>query len=273
MYKGYLFFDIDGTLEDSYNGKGISDSTLKALKKAQKNGYACFICSGRNLGGLSDYRSLGMTGYIFSDGGGIKLRGKRPVLTPIREDLMKELQELVLEKYRGGMLMASLERAFADPIEYEGLKRMFGSEDDDEMTGMFDLWRIEEHDGEEIMEIDVSFESDEVEALFVSELNPELEYISTSASYGRDGRSSGEVTMRGVNKGAAARKIVEMLGGNMKDTYAFGDSMNDASVLQACQYGIAMGNSCQELKDIADYVTEDIGDDGLRKALEHFSII
>jgi hydroxymethylpyrimidine pyrophosphatase-like HAD family hydrolase len=31
-----------------------------------------------------------------------------------------------------------------------------------------------------------------------------------------------------------------------------------------------MGNACDELKEIADYVTADSTDDGVLKALEHF---
>ena len=37
--------------------------------------------------------------------------------------------------------------------------------------------------------------------------------------------------------------------------------------VKTCHLGIAMGNACRELKDCADYVTADIDDDGLAKAL------
>ena len=79
--------------------------------------------------------------------------------------------------------------------------------------------------------------------------------------------------MAGVTKGDGIRKAVEMLGGDMKDTYGFGDSMNDASMLEACAVGICMGNGAEELKQIADYVTADIQDHGLSKAFRKFEII
>ena len=37
--------------------------------------------------------------------------------------------------------------------------------------------------------------------------------------------------------------------------------------------GVAMGNARQELKDIADYVTKDISDNGIKYAMEHFGLI
>jgi hydroxymethylpyrimidine pyrophosphatase-like HAD family hydrolase len=54
---------------------------------------------------------------------------------------------------------------------------------------------------------------------------------------------------------------------------AFGDSMNDYEIVQAAGTGIAMGNSVQKLKDTADYVTDDIAQDGVWKACRHFGWI
>ena len=37
--------------------------------------------------------------------------------------------------------------------------------------------------------------------------------------------------------------------------------------------GVAMGNGAEEVKAVADYVTADIDDDGIEKALKHFNLI
>lgn len=60
---------------------------------------------------------------------------------------------------------------------------------------------------------------------------------------------------------------------DIRNTYAFGDSMNDYEILKAAGTGIAMGNAVSELKEIADYVTTGIDDDGILKACEHFHLI
>ena len=54
---------------------------------------------------------------------------------------------------------------------------------------------------------------------------------------------------------------------------AFGDGENDMEMLKFVQTGIAMGNGDKEVKEIADYVTDDIDDGGIYSALKHFGII
>ena len=276
--KGYLFFDIDGTLEDSSRGQPVSEGVIDALNQANENGYACLICSGRNLRGLRNYRNLGMKGYVFSDGGGIMIEGKEPVYTSIPDDVIRNLIRDIPGKYNGDLMMATAENMFAGDTEYRNMYESacrFADEntEPDQVMSLFGIRKLSEYNGDPVNEIDVSFPDEETEALFVSEMDDRLEFISTSESYGRGGRTAGELTCRGVTKASGAKRITEMLGGSMKNTYAFGDSMNDASVLIACEYGIAMGNSPQELKDLADYVTGDVSEDGVVSAMKHFGII
>ena len=37
--------------------------------------------------------------------------------------------------------------------------------------------------------------------------------------------------------------------------------------------GIAMGNAIDELKELADYVTTSVDDDGILNALRHFNVV
>ena len=60
---------------------------------------------------------------------------------------------------------------------------------------------------------------------------------------------------------------------DIKDTVAFGDSMNDKEIIEESGFGIAMGNAIEELKKYADYVTDDITDNGVYNALEKFGYI
>ena len=60
---------------------------------------------------------------------------------------------------------------------------------------------------------------------------------------------------------------------DISQTVAFGDSMNDYEIVREAGIGIAMGNSVDELKAVADYVTDDIDRDGVWKACRHFGWI
>ena len=59
----------------------------------------------------------------------------------------------------------------------------------------------------------------------------------------------------------------------LEQTVAFGDSMNDYEIVREAGIGIAMGNSVEELKAVADYVTDDIDRDGVWKACRHLGLI
>lgn len=53
----------------------------------------------------------------------------------------------------------------------------------------------------------------------------------------------------------------------------FGDGPNDIDMLQYVSCGVAMGNSRQEVKDAADYVTKGVSEDGIAYALSHLGLI
>lgn len=54
---------------------------------------------------------------------------------------------------------------------------------------------------------------------------------------------------------------------------AFGDGENDIDMLSFAQIGIAMGNADSAVKSAADYVTENVDDDGIEQALKFWKII
>ena len=49
--------------------------------------------------------------------------------------------------------------------------------------------------------------------------------------------------------------------------------MNDLEMIQAAGVGIAMGNGVSALKEAADFVTADISEDGLKRALEYLELL
>ena len=49
--------------------------------------------------------------------------------------------------------------------------------------------------------------------------------------------------------------------------------LNDLEMMEVCGTGIAMGNGTDEIKQHADYVTDEADNDGIYKALKHFELI
>jgi Cof subfamily protein (haloacid dehalogenase superfamily) len=73
-----------------------------------------------------------------------------------------------------------------------------------------------------------------------------------------------------VDKGDALRLVAERLGARMEEVVAIGDSWNDAPLLRAAGFGIAMGSAPKELRDVANAVVADVENDGVAEALERF---
>ena len=49
--------------------------------------------------------------------------------------------------------------------------------------------------------------------------------------------------------------------------------MNDMDMVEFCDLGVAMGNALPELKEVADYITTDILEDGIYNAFKYSGVI
>ena len=58
-----------------------------------------------------------------------------------------------------------------------------------------------------------------------------------------------------------------------EQTIAFGDAKIDIPMLEYCSYGVAMGNGGDEIKKVADYVTDEVDADGLKNAFVRLELI
>ena len=67
--------------------------------------------------------------------------------------------------------------------------------------------------------------------------------------------------------------LLERYGLKREEIVAFGDAENDIEMLQYAGIGVAMGNATEAAKAAADYVTADIDDDGIWKALKKLELI
>ena len=60
---------------------------------------------------------------------------------------------------------------------------------------------------------------------------------------------------------------------NKEDTISFGDAKIDLSMFECCAYNVAMGNGGSEIKEAADYITDDVNEDGLYNAFKYLKLI
>ncbi len=256
-----LFFDIDGTIW--YRDDEIPESTALSIRKLRENGHLTFLCSGRSRCRIQNQNllNLGFDGIISGCGTMIEYRGK--VI------FCKELEKSFVEKtittvrnYGFRPLLEGKEYMYMDDEEFANdgfgmlLKKELGKK----------LLSIKEEWGKwEICKLSCITESDKKEECF-SLLEDDYEIMAHNPGVA-------EFVPKGFNKGTGIAKVCELLGADLKDTFAFGDSRNDLEMLEAAGVAVVMGNGSKEAKEAADYVTTDLDEDGIWNACKHFGLI
>jgi Cof subfamily protein (haloacid dehalogenase superfamily) len=79
-----------------------------------------------------------------------------------------------------------------------------------------------------------------------------------------------EIMVPAASKSNALRFLIDRMHIGREETVAMGDNFNDREMIQFAGIGVAMGNAPDEIKAIADYVTDTNNNDGVQKALEKF---
>ena len=68
------------------------------------------------------------------------------------------------------------------------------------------------------------------------------------------------------------QQLVDYLQMDMKDTIAFGDSLNDLPMMQAANIAVGMGNGTS-LHPYVTFITKDIKEDGIYEAMKQLNLL
>ncbi|MCR5101324.1 MAG: Cof-type HAD-IIB family hydrolase [Butyrivibrio sp.] len=256
-----LFFDIDGTLWDSKSV--IPESTVEAIKKLKENGHKTFINSGRSRGFIRDKKllSLGFDGIVSACGTMIEMNNKVLFCREIDIDVVEKTLG-VLKKYHFKPILEGKEYLYMDYDDFSddvyGQKVM--SDMGEFLRPISDSWN-----NWEICKFSCATDGTCLEDCF-KELSDYYYFIVHNPKIV-------EFVPLGYSKGTGIEKTCECIGADIKDTFAFGDSVNDLEMLKVSGTSIVMGNGSDDVKSIADYVTTDLYDDGIWNACKYFGLI
>ena len=79
-----------------------------------------------------------------------------------------------------------------------------------------------------------------------------------------------EVLQSGASKATAVEHLAKLHNIEQKEIMAIGDNFNDLEMMEYAHLSIAMKNAPDEVKAVADFVTESNNDDGVAQAIERF---
>ncbi len=95
-----------------------------------------------------------------------------------------------------------------------------------------------------------------------------------AAYVGQWGEDHGiQITHAQATKQYAIYEVLKLLDVKREETIGIGDKDNDIPLLSACGIKVAMGNASESLKQIADYVTSPVWEDGFSKAIEKYVFV
>jgi hypothetical protein len=260
MKKGIASFDMDMTLLDHKDYK-IPESAFRALDKLREN-YYIVISTGRDMdakycSGLMD--GVNPDAVIHLNGTKITVGDEMIYEHRMDPELVKRILHYTEGKSFAMGITIGAEDFFMNP-EYVVKQDMIRWHTSDRCFR--DPWKLLESPVRTLCYIGPDFWVPQIEADF-----PMLKLPLFSARTGAD------VVERSASKANGLHRLCEYFHVDIKDTVAFGDSMNDYEIVRAAGIGVAMGNGFPELKKAADYVTTAIGDDGVWNACVNLKLI
>ena len=271
MYR-LIAFDMDGTLLN--DRKEIGARTKAAIERAAGAGKCVAYCTGRALMEIEEFIAQvpAMRYAVLNNGAALwdlKERKKLLKLT-LEPGLVGQVLELVgPEEY--------LIQTYRDAMEYSDLsaERLTACGMGQYREGYFrmgvrivpELGRLLRQPHEPLEKLALHFPGQA--ARLAAKARIEAAGLPVNINFGN--RYSLEFTTPGCTKALGLRRLAELLNVPMSEVIAVGDSENDNEAVALAGLGIAMANGTEELKGLADVITEaDNNHDGCAEAIERY---
>ena len=266
----YVFFDIDGTLRGK--SRIITEKTKDAICQLRENGNKAFLCTGRAPVSITDdILEIGFDGVISSAGSFIQINNQYIYENCLDPHLLEKAILLFVNAKVGFTLEAKeflARRRKKDEATNPELARFYEQRDNNPR-----LRPISEFDVKKDKVTKIVFISYDKYALLdlVPHLSQDFNVVLFSKM--EDDFINGEIIDKECTKADAIDKVIDYYQGDIKDTIAYGDSMNDYQMLEKAHQGIVYAGAKEKLLDIAYDTFIDPDQDGIALSLEKLKLI
>lgn len=255
MYRAIVFFDLDHTLLN--DDSAIDEEITNAIDELRNNNVLPVISTGRNIYEITNVLSATKIDTIVSgNGANVHLNGKEIFRNLIDKKLVRE--------------MIATAEPLGDAVQIMNDKD----------------YRITKHTPTAIKnyqyinaiipgtDIEDFLDNQDVMMMVVSTVGHDEAYDKFKKYFNitRNTPYSVDVVSKGTSKQSGIEYLLNALNTQIP-TFAFGDGLNDLSMLQFVDHPVAMGNGINEAKQVAEFVTTANTDHGIVNGLKHFHLI
>lgn len=257
MTKQLLFFDIDGTLIPQRSDI-LPRSAADAITRAKQNGHIAIVNTARTYSSIQDcLKEFPFDGYICGCTTNIILNGN--------SIYKNRFPDQICDRIVDGLLKYGFEAFIEGTEDIYSIRKRFRIPAMEEFRKYYETRGLccSRYAGEDRLIFDkfiyMTRDSDNSE-IFLAGLKDHVDVI-------RHGHGIYECVPKGCSKAVGIRLLADHFQIDIKDTWAFGDSLNDHEMLAMAGHAIAMGEHAEELEPLVDFITDKVENDGLAKAL------
>lgn len=253
-----IFMDVDGTLL-SHKSRKVPDSTVRSLKKLQQQGILVFVCTGRHLPQLHKLPLDGVAfdGFVTLNGQLVLDQAEKMLYgNPLPETVRREIA-VMFTGHELPILLMEEQRNYINHIDdlVEYVQEKIASP----------LPQVQCYEGAPIYQASIYLKNDEEELL--------RDRLPADAKMVRWMSGGVDVIPTSGGKAEGMKHLLHHFGLSREEVMAFGDGDNDTDMLSFAGIGVAMGNGTDCAKAAAEFVTADIDDDGVEKALRYYGFL
>ncbi|MBQ9328827.1 MAG: HAD family phosphatase [Solobacterium sp.] len=270
-----IFLDIDGTLTEP--GSNVPPvSALEAIRRTQNKGNLVFLCTGRNYAMLEPLLVYPFNGMVASAGGYVTCGNEVLYNHP----MPREESDLALELlHKNGVFctLEALEATYGDENLGDFLSTATAGNSEIErwrkaLSESLNIQPMSLYQGTPVYKIVVMCQEDAQLDEARAALSDRYDFVIQEVK-AHGNCQNGELINRAFDKGKGIRRVAEYLNVPMEDTYGFGDSMNDLSMIETVGHSVCMENGAEALKKRSDLIVPSVTEEGLFRGFEQLGLI